>query len=201
MRCQPLRRALCIKGIMKSTKEKIIKHYAEFFEGHDFEILSWELGPIKKIVPDFQVVRFAPGPQINMWVYCSVGASEITHSDSVLHEFVVVSPIESNRLVEMLAMVTYYHSNHNLGFGHTLPIGEPWLEGSNCENWLISLPYPFGEDLEIMPLNSSHVHVAWLLPITDDERNFKIKYDLDALEQKFDDAELKYWEVKRSSVV
>jgi len=193
--------ALCNKDIMNSTNEDITKHYKEFFEGHDFEMLSWELGPIKEVVPGFQVIRFAPGPKINMWVYCSVGASEIEHSDSGLHEFVVVSPVESNRLVEMLAMVTYYHSNHNLGFGHTLPIGEPWLEGSSCENWLISLPYPFGEALEILPLNNIHAHVAWLLPITNAERDFKVQYDLEALEQKFDDAELEYWEIQRDSVV
>jgi hypothetical protein len=39
---------------MKSTNENIIKHYKEFFDGHDFEIPSWELGPINEVVPDFQ---------------------------------------------------------------------------------------------------------------------------------------------------
>lgn len=163
--------------------------------------MTWDLGPIAKVVPSFEVVRFSPGPKIDLWVYCSVGASTIKHEDSGLHEFVVVSPIESDRLIEMLAMITYYHSNHKLGFGHTLPIGEPWLENSKCTNWLISLPYPFGEELEIMPLNGTNVHVAWLLPITDTERDFKVKNDLEALEQLFDDSELEYWDINRKSVV
>ena len=90
-------------------------------------------------------------------------------------------------------MITYYHSNHNLGFGHTLPIGEPWLERSECNNWLISLPYPFGEELEIMSIENTHAHVAWLLPITDKERDYKMKNGLEALEQKFDDTALEYW--------
>ena len=186
---------------MNSINEEIIKHYKEFFEGHESELMSWELGPIKDAVPNFQVIRFSPGPKINLWVYCSVGASGISHDDSGLHEFVVVSPIESDRMVEMLAMITYYHSNHNLGFGHTLPIGEPWIEKSKCTNWLISLPYPFGEELEIMPLNNTHAHVAWLLPITDAERDYKTKNDLEALEQMFDDSELEYWDINRKSVV
>ena len=186
---------------MYSTKEKIENHYREFFIGHESETLTWESGPIKEVVPNFRVIRISPGPQINMWVYCSVDASEIEHCDSGLHEFLVVSPVESARLVEMLAMVTYYHSNHNLGFGHTLPIGEPWLEDSTCENMLVSLPYPFGEALEILPLNNTHAHVAWLLPITNAEHDFKVQYGLEALEQKFDESELKYWEIQRDSVV
>jgi len=186
---------------MKSNNEEIIKHYQGFFDGHESKLLSWELGPIKKVVPNFEVIRFSPGKKINLWVYGSVGASTIKHNDSGLHEFVVVSPFESERLVEMLAMITYFHSNHNLGFGHTLPIGESWLGNSKCTNWLVSLPYPFGEELEIMPIGNTHAHVAWLLPITDAERDFKAHNDLEALEQKFDDAELEYWDINRESVV
>ena len=103
---------------MNPVNEEIIKHYKEFFGGHESELMSWDLGPIKEVVPNFQVIRFFPGPKVNLWVYYSVGASGISHDDSGLHEFMVVSPIESDRMVEMLAMITYYHSNHNLGFGH-----------------------------------------------------------------------------------
>ncbi|MEZ8420140.1 suppressor of fused domain protein [Vibrio sp. 10N.261.46.E12] len=185
---------------MNSTIE-IIKHYKQFFDGHDYELLTWDLGPIKERVPNFEVIRFSPGKQLNLWVYCSIGASSIKHPESGLHEFVVVSEVESDRLVELLAMVTYYHSNNNLGFGHTTPIGEPWLENSKCENWLVSLPYPFGEELEIMPLKDAHAHVAWLLPITDAEREYKINNGLEALEQKLEDNGLKYWDINRQSVV
>ena len=186
---------------MSTINDKIIDHYKKFFEGHEYRVLTWDLGPISQVVSEFKVVRFSPGPRIGLWVYCSVGASTIVHDGSGLHEFVVVSPVESDRIVEMLAMITYYHSNHNLGLGHTLPIGEPWLEASKCTNWLISLPYPFGEELEILELNDSHAHVAWLLPITDAERDFKVKNGLEALEQSFDDAELEFWDINRESVV
>jgi hypothetical protein len=70
-----------------------------------------------------------------------------------------------------------------------------------CTNWLVSLPYPFGEELELMNIGDTHAHVAWLLPITDAEREFKVQNDLEALEQKFDDTELEYWDINRKSVV
>ncbi|BAP78369.1 hypothetical protein MT1_1192 [Pseudomonas sp. MT-1] len=186
---------------MNSRNENIIAHYKGFFEGHDSMILTWGIGPITEVVPTFQVIRFSPGSKINLWVYCSIGASTIKHSGSGMHEFVVASPYPSDRLVEMLAMITYYHSNHNLGFGHTLPIGEPWLERSECKNWLISLPYPFGEELEIMSIDHTHAHVAWLLPISDKERDYKMQNGLEALEQRFDDTALEYWDINRKSAV
>jgi len=185
--------------IMDTRKQKIIEHYKSFFEGHEFEILTWNLGPIKKIVPDFEVIRFSPGSKTNLWVYCSIGASTIESKDSVSLEFLVVSPVKSNSLVETIAMVTYYHSNHNLDLGHSLPIGESWLENSKCDHYLISLPYLFGQELEIIPLNGSHVHVVWLLPITETEYKYKMVNGVEALEKKFDDVELKYWIIKRES--
>ena len=186
---------------MKQIKEEIIEHYKDFFRGHVAERFTWNTGPLVKRVPDFEVIRFSPGPKIGLWVYCSIGASSIEHENSGLLEFVVVSPIQSVRLVETLAMITYYHSNHKLGFGHTLPIGEPWLDNSLCENWLLSLPFPFGEELEVIALSGKHAHVAWLLPITDAERDYKINNDLEALEQLFDEVGLEYWNINRSSVM
>jgi hypothetical protein len=40
-----------------------------------------------------------------------------------------------------------------------------------------------------------------LLPITDEERNFKIKNGVDALEERFEDVGLEYWNPTRDSVV
>ena len=186
---------------MDEHSQRVVEHYKSFFQGHQWVSQRWDKGPIEELVPDFQVLKFSPGQRIGLWVYCSVGASRIGSPESGLHEFVVVSPYKSDSLVETLAMVTHYHANHSLGFGHTLPIGEPWLADSLCTNWLISLPYPFGEELELMALQDGHAHVAWLLPITDAEREFKIQNGLEALEQRFDDAELEFWRVDRDSVV
>ncbi len=69
---------------MSFAKEQIIEHYRQFFSGHESNIMTWNLGPIVEVVPNFEVVRFSPGPKIGLWVYCSVGALTIKHEDSEL---------------------------------------------------------------------------------------------------------------------
>jgi hypothetical protein len=108
---------------------------------------------------------------------------------------------ETPRLVELLAMLAYYHRDFRLGLGHTLGLGEPWLPESTCDSILISKPYPFGPDLEVCAINGQHVHFLWALPITSAERAFKVEAGLEALEQRFDDVGLRYWLHDRESVV
>ena len=175
-------------------------HVREFFAGHDVAKLMWTSGPIQTRLPRFRVLRVAPGPKAKLWVYVSLGAWEVGPDDASL-EFMIFAPAESSRHVELLAMNAYYHSNHHLGLGHTFPIGEPWLEGSTCDHMLVSLPYPFGEKLEICELDGQHVHLYWNLPITLAERNFKAENGLEALEELFEKRGLEYWCVDRNSVV
>jgi hypothetical protein len=86
------------------------------------------------------------------------------------------------------------------GIGHTVPIGEPWVPRSTCDHLLVSLPYPFGPDLELCDWDGDHARLLWLLPITEAERDIKAEHGLEALEQRFDDAAIKYWDPARSSV-
>ncbi len=184
---------------MASEIENIIQHFKTFFEGHDFELMTWNKGPIKDIIPEFQVIKFSPGKRCDQWVYCSVGASKINNEKSDRYEFFVVSPVDTKRIVQMLAMVTYFHSQHGLEYTNTVPIGEPWLEGALCDNWLVSLPYSFDQALELIPINRTRV--ACLIPISSSEREYIAENGLEALEQQFDEVKLKYWEVNRDSVV
>jgi hypothetical protein len=131
----------------------------------------------------------------------SIGASAITHHGSGLLEFFVAAPSEDLRHVELVTMVAWYHKTKALGWGHTIPIGHPWLPGSLCDHLLVSKPYPFGPDFEVFNDNGGHVHVLWLLPITSAEREFKVANDLEALEQLFDNAAIEYWIAHRKSVV
>ena len=88
-----------------------------------------------------------------------------------------------------------------MGQGHTFPIGEPWLQGSECEFMLVSVPYPFGPELEVCKLAEGHLHFFWLLPITKAEREFKIREGQEALEQRFDARAVEYWKPDRDSAV
>lgn len=184
---------------MTTRNEIVLKHYQSFFDGHKQEVLTWENGP--KNIPYFRVFRAEPGPQTNLWSYASIGASGLWSSEFGLFEFVVLSPIESPRLVEIVTMVAYYHGNHSLGFGQVLPIGEPWMEGSECNHLLISKPYPLGPGLEICDPEEAPIQVAWLLPITEKEKDFKLIHGTEALEQLFEDKGLEFWNIQRKSLV
>lgn len=186
---------------MVSKFETVLEHCKEFFDGHEVDLFSWNDGPIESAVDGFRVFRAAPGPKLGLWVYASVGAGTIEHEHGGSLEFVLVSPKESPRCVELLAMTTYYHLSRCLSIGHTLAMGEPWQDKSICDHWLVSTPYPFGPELEICNFRDSHAHIAWLLPITESERNFKVEHGLEDLERKFEDAKLAFCDIDREAVV
>jgi hypothetical protein len=186
-----------------SVFEEVVQHYFSFFEGHKAHRCEWDRGPMPEAIPEFHVLRFEPGPRIGLWTYCSVGASSITHEDAGKLEFLIHSEREDPRLVELLTMVAYFHRSTRLGLGHTLTIGEPWLPGSSCDYFLISLPYPLGPEIEICHLEDGqdHAHVHWLLPITKAERDFKAANDVEALEQAFEEHKIEFWKIDRRSVI
>lgn len=175
------------------------RHLGEFFAGHACEEHVWTLGPAPEELPRLRVAEFAPGPRTGLWVYATVGAWEAR--DDPRLEFLITAPGPDLRHVELLAMTAWYHGRHGLGTGHTFPIGEPWLPGSKCEFFLVSLPYPFGPDLEVCNFRGGHLHVLWLLPITAAEREFKVREGLEAIEQRFDACGLEYWDPHRDPVV
>jgi hypothetical protein len=82
-----------------------------------------------------------------------------------------------------------------------MPIGEPWVNGSSCDHFLISLPYPYGPDLEIVPLGNAQARLLWMLPITKAELDYKMTHGLEALERLFDSSSIEYWAADRKSVV
>jgi hypothetical protein len=146
----------------------------------------------------------ASGPKTNPWTYVSVGAHAIRKGEHG-SEFFVLAPDANDSHVELVTMTAHYHASgdtsYRLGVGHTVPVGRPWLPGSNCDHLLVSLPYTFGSDLERCEDAGGHVQILWLLPITAAERAFKIEHGQEALEQRFESAALEYWQPTRPSVV
>lgn len=183
----------------ESDVNGVIRHHLRrFFTGHTSEEYQWMLGPAVEELPRLRVVEFAPGPKTGLWSYVTVGSWE-AHEQRL--EFLIAAPEQDQRHVELLTMVAWYHGRHGLGVGHTVALGEPWLPGSSCEFFLVSLPYPFGPDLEICNFADWHLHVLWLLPITAAEREFKVREGVELLEQRFDACELEYWVPDRASAV
>lgn len=147
------------------------------------------------------MLRVAPSDPQELWTYVSVGGWAGTEAENVGTEFILCSASEDIRAVELLAMTVFYHAGGTLGLGHTLPLGEPWVEGSQCDHFLVCLPYPFGPELEIAHVGDRHVEFLWLLPITKAERDLKVADGVEALESRFEEAGLRYWETNRASIV
>lgn len=174
-------------------------HVHSFFEGRPSESVTWPYGPSKRN-DHFHVLRFAPGAD-GLWVYVSVGSWAWSPDRLRSLEFIVAADHPTDRAVELIAMASFYNRDIPLGVGHTLPHGRPWLPGSKCDHLLVSLPYPWGPDLETAHVAERHVDFLWLLPITKAERDFKVLHGLEALEQRFEDAELEFWNATRESVI
>ena len=191
---------LAFKMVTLSSLQILKQHLNDFFEGHASEEIQFNRGPMIELAPWFRVIRFAPGPHLDLWSYVSVGASTLLDESNGL-EFAIFAEHESPRYAELVTMMAHYHSGNRLGVGHTVPLGEPWFDGSLCNASLISLPYPLGNEFEVCPLKDSHIHILWMVPITESERQFKIKNGLDALEDKFEEAELRYWDFSRQTIV
>jgi hypothetical protein len=176
-------------------------HVRRFFRGRRIEAMTWTAGPILEVNPHFRVLRVAPERRGGMWTYVSIGGWAATAELDRGLEFVIVTDEENPRAVELLAMAVFYNRADTLGLGHTVPIGEPWLPGSSCDHLLVSLPYPYGGDLQTCHVGDRHVEFLWLLPITPAERAFKMAHGVDALESRFDDVALCFWQRDRDSAV
>ncbi len=185
----------CGMNYLQSARQ----HLAMFFDGHPCSDHRWERGPMAKEA-GFCVVRIEPGPKTALWTYCSAGAS-LPGEESEPLEFFILSPVGDDRLVGLITMTAHYHRTERLNLHHTLPIGEPWLPGSSCDCFLVSLPYTFGPLLERMSQPELQGRFLWLLPITSAERRFSLENGAEALEQRFDEARVEYWNPARDSVV
>jgi len=181
--------------------ERCLKnHLVGFFEGHKVDFFDWSTAPLSSRVRDFRMARVGPGPRTPLWTFVSLGGWQADPEHGML-EFAILSPIDEPRFLELLAMTVHYHCSERLGVGHSFPVGESWVSGSSCTNVLVSKPYPLGPEFEVCNVGNSHIHLLWLLPITQSERDFKMAHDYEALEAKFDEARLEYWKFDRSSVV
>jgi hypothetical protein len=176
------------------------EHVRRCFAGHDIEALTWDNRRARRRLPHFRALRIAPLSPRGIWTYVSTGGWATTDGHPGL-EFILRTPAATPEAVKFLAQVVWFHAKEGLGEGHTLPNGGPWLPGSKCDHILVSLPYPFGPDLQRCHVGDKHIEFLWLLPITRQERDYKATHGLDALESRFEEADLRYWQIDRPSVV
>jgi hypothetical protein len=148
----------------------------------------------------FTILEFAPHDDRQMWTYATCGMSQPDDAHPLeLHLF---SPQPAQELAEILTAVAHYHRTGSpLAVGHTVNLGQPWLDESACDHALVSLPYLDGPDLENLSLpDESTVKCEWLIPVTSAEVQYKKAHGLEALEDQMENASFNYLDPHRPSV-
>jgi hypothetical protein len=180
-------------------------HVHAWFAGHRIESLTWDTGPVHDWIPGFRVHAVAPGPRTpGRWTWVTTGCWDPVHRGRHGIEFILSTRDFTMRAVELLAIHAYSHARGDadrLDLDHTVNLGEAWLPGSSCDHALISLPYPWGPELEHCEWDGGHARLLWVLPITRAERDFKAIHGVEAPEQRFEAAGLDYTDPTRASVV
>lgn len=134
-----------------------------------------------------------------MWTYATCGMSQ--PGDEIPIELHMFSPWATDELTELLYVVTYYHrTGRQIGLGHTVNFGKPWLGTSSCDHRYVSLPYLDGPNLEVLCKNPNLICCYWLIPVTAGEVEFRMSEGVDALEERFKLQEIDYLDLNRPSV-
>jgi len=185
---------------MDYTSSEIINHLEENWVSKGF-ILTEGYGPKGKLDIDFKVAEFPPGGKHDFWVYSTAGMSIGNDIENNI-ELHIFSIKQDRNLIRVLASAASYHRNNDsLGLNHTINIGEPWQDDSLCDHGFISLPYLDGEELEIYENQNGHIHNLWFIPITKAEKDYKIEYGCEALEELFEEKGLDYINTHRESLI
>lgn len=189
-------------GTDVDAQSAIESHLRHGFPGQRVVVQGWRTDAMS--APHVRVLRVDPESRGGLWLHVSSGASlpvEGAPAGPQGSEFVMVTPFKTLRAVELLAMVVYFHGVQELSVGDTVSVGEPWLPGSTCGHLLVSAPYLLADELWTLPLPGRTVNFRWVIPITAAERAYAGERGLDALEQRFEQAGLEYWDPHRQSVV
>lgn len=179
--------------------DALVQHYENAW-ARPGKACVWPHGPVWDLPKGFHVRRFGPAGARPAWTYATVCMSQ--EEDESRLELHLLSRIETVEHVELLTIIAHYHrTGARLGLGHTVNFGRPWLPQSRCTYGLISLPYLDGPKLEILDLGTMKVRFLWLIPVTEQEVEYKKKHGIEALEAKFEDAKFDYLDPYRDSVV
>lgn len=176
-------------------------HVQAAFVGRDIEVFVWTAGPMQRHNPHFRVLRVGPSRPGDVWTYVSVGGWAETAGAGAGLELIMCTATPEERAIELVTKAAYFHRGGKLGVGAVVPVGQPWLPGSRCDRLLVSRPYPFPAELATCHVGERRVEFVWLLPITPAERDLKVAEGLEALESRFEEIGLRYWQVDRPSAV
>lgn len=173
-------------------------HYASNW-GPPTDQSRWTKGPVEDLPRDFRVLVFHRSAAMTAYATRCMSQPE-DEARLELHLFAGCEHEIDPALVELLTVTAHYHrTGRRLGLGHTVNFGRPWRPGSACTHALLSLPYLDGPGLEW--LSEPRVQFLWLIPITEAELRYRSERGVEALEERFEAAQLDYLDPLRRSVI
>lgn len=178
------------------------KSHAENYFGSPAQEQVWDKEFVAQKTPGLKCLEFQPSDELGYFSYVSCGLASLLPDEEVKHEYVISSPFMTPEHSELMLMIGAALINRKAfyGLGDIIKIGRPWIYGSEAEHLLVSLPYPYGPNLEIANSVLSDLRVLWLLPIYTSEVKYYESQGLDALEEKFDEQAIRFWEIDRRPV-
>jgi hypothetical protein len=178
-------------------------HIDAEWPGRTKELFVWTYGPPAAALPRLRICRIAPGSSQDPWIYVTVGAWEATRGAPEGQEFILLAPCADVRHVETLAIAAYYHCSpeHRLALGRAFDAGRRWIEGSQCDHFLVSRPYPCPPAFEVCVADGVVVRFGWLLPITSSEADLVRRSGLEALESLLESHHVDVVDPLRGAVV
>jgi len=191
---------------MTTHTDTLSKHFEDWWGVAGKRIRVGE-DPLWELSEDYAVLAFPPRIRTDKkgktwareWTYATCGMSQPGDADCL--ELFVESPQETLNIVELLNMTAHFHRTGSaLGLGHTLNFGRPWLPGSLCHHGFISLPYIDDPQLEHAHVLGKEVRILWLIPITREEREYKKKHGVEALEDLFQRSKFRFGDPSRPSM-
>ncbi len=181
---------------MSSTRSQAIQQHCEKAFKSKATRLTFDKGPAHDLPEDFCVLEIAPIENRPVWFYVSCGMS---FADANPIEIYLISPRQAVEHLELFYAIAHYHmTGEALDTGHTVNFGRPWMPRSTCEYGLLSV---LNGEIDWAEIEGKNVHFLWLIPITLEERDFKIEFGLDALDERFADADVDCANPSRESAV
>jgi len=188
---------------MSAAREAVGRHVARFFRGHPVFAVDVPADAHDR-VPGLEILEVGPGPRSQLVSYVTLGCWEAVQRQREGLEFVLSTREADVRHTEVLGAVASFHAatpEQRLDRGGVVPLGRPWTPGSACDRMLVTLPYPYGPELEECHWRRNFARLLWVVPITADEELFATVHGLEALEQRFEEAEVRFADPERPSVV
>ena len=188
---------------MPSANEAIGRHVTRFFRGHPIFAVEAP-SDARDRVPGLVILEVGPGPRTQLVTYVTLGCWAAVQRNREGLEFVLSAREADTRHVETLGAVAAFHAatrEQRLALGSVVPLARPWTPGSTCDRMLVTLPYPYGPELEECHWRRNFARLLWVVPITADEELFATVHGVDALEQRFEEAEVRFADPERPSVV